>query len=221
MGESDPDDHRSPARVREVYDQIAPHFSKTRPHPWPETEAFLTAAPETDRGLDVGCGNGRNLAALAGRTDRAVGVDLSRELLGEARARLPDGTRCDLVLGNATALPLAQATVDLCLYVATLHHLPDRETRRGSLDELGRVLAPGGRALVSAWSTAHGRFDAAADATDGFDTTVDWTLPDGRTVPRFYHIYAPAEFEADLAASDLSVESTSVSSGNCYARVRG
>jgi len=69
---------------------------------------------------------------------------------------------------------------------------------------------------VSAWSTAHDRFDAE----DGFDTTVDWTLPGGETVPRFYHIYAPAEFEADVADSDLEPVDFEVSSGNCYATVR-
>ncbi|ERH11464.1 MAG: hypothetical protein J07HB67_00471, partial [halophilic archaeon J07HB67] len=53
----------------------------------------------------------------------------------------------------------------------------------------------------------------------GFDTTVDWTLPGGETVPRFYHVYDPAEFRADLRQSALTVVSTRVSSGNCYAVV--
>jgi ubiquinone/menaquinone biosynthesis C-methylase UbiE len=209
-------DHRSPTRVREVYDRIAAHFSKTRASPWPEVEAFLADVPPGDCGLDVGCGNGRHLAVLAGRTDRAVGVDASRELLDETRRRLDAAVT--LVQGDASRLPVAGRSVDVALYVATLHHLPDRERRRQSLDELARVLVSGGRALVTAWSTTHDRFEGA-DA--GFDTTVDWTLPGGETVPRFYHIYAPPEFRADLAASDLRVERTTVSSGNCYARVRG
>jgi hypothetical protein len=82
------------------------------------------------------------------------------------------------------------------------------------------VLAPERRALVSAWSTAHDRFDADADAQTGFDTTVDWTLPGGETVGRFYHIYAPSEFERDVAASGLELVSFELSSGNCYAVVR-
>ncbi|MFC6726055.1 SAM-dependent methyltransferase, partial [Halobium palmae] len=72
-----------------------------------------------------------------------------------------------------------------------------------------------GRAVVSAWSTEHDRFDA----TEGFDTTVDWTLPGGERVGRFYHIYDPAEFRADLDASALRAVETFVSSGNCYAVV--
>jgi len=98
---------------------------------------------------------------------------------------------------------------------STLHHLPSREARVRSLDELARVLAPGGTALVSAWSTAHDRFDRE----EGFDTTVDWTLPGGETVPRYYHIYSPAEFEIDLGESAPSVVDVDISSGNCYATV--
>jgi len=226
-GDSGPDrsadgrEHRSPGRVREVYDTIAEHFSKTRANPWAEVEAFLEDCPGGEWGLDVGCGNGRHLALLAERTDRATGVDASSALLGEARDRLPAGRNVDLCVGDAASLPVAAGAVDVGLYVATLHHLPDRGTRRASLDELARVLAPDGRALVSAWSTAHDRFDAPAGADRGFDTTVDWTLPGGETVPRFYHIYALPEFEADLAASALTVAEAFVSSGNCYARVRG
>jgi SAM-dependent methyltransferase len=104
---------------------------------------------------------------------------------------------------------------DLAVYVATLHHLSPRDARIGSLNELARVLAPDGVALVSAWSTAHDRFDR----DEGFDTTVDWTLPGGETVPRYYHIYSPAEFETDLGESALETRRTELSSGNCYAEV--
>jgi len=226
-GDGEPDrsddgrEHRSPGRVREVYDTIAEHFSQTRANPWPEVESFLADCPGGEWGLAVGCGNGRHLELVVERTDRAIGVDASPALLAEARDRLPAGRPVSLLVGDAAALPVAAGTVDVGLYVATLHHLPDRETRRASLDELARVLAPGGRALVSVWSTAHDRFDAPADADRGFDTTVDWTLPGGETVPRFYHIYALPEFDADLAASALATEESFVSSGNCYARVRG
>ena len=201
-------------QVRETYDTIGEHFAKTRANPWPEVVDFLEGT-SGEIGLDIGCGNGRHAALLAGHTPRVVGLDASRELLRVAR----EDTRPEIefLQGDAATLPLDEKTVDLAVYVATMHHLPDRATRRQSLDELARVLTVDGTALVSVWSTTHDKFDA----TEGFDTTVDWTLPGGETVPRFYHIYAPAEFEADLAASDLSVRDYYVSSGNCYAEVEG
>ncbi|MFB6207668.1 MAG: class I SAM-dependent methyltransferase [Haloglomus sp.] len=203
--------------VRDTYDRIAGHFSKTRAHPWPEIESFCADALAGTLGLDLGCGNGRHVPPLSETVERVLAVDVSRELLFEADERLAgagiDGAA--LVQADATALPLASSVVDVAVYVATLHHLPGRDRRRASLNELARVLAPEGRALVSAWSTAHDRFEA----DEGFDTTLDWTLPDGEVVDRFYHIYDPAEFETDLAASGLMAVDTFVSSGNCYAVV--
>jgi len=45
-------------------------------------------------------------------------------------------------------------------------------------------------------------------------------MPDGETVPRFYHIYALPEFEADLEAAGLTVDEAYLSSGNCFGEVR-
>lgn len=218
-------------RVRRVYDRIAEHFSATRAYPWTDVEEFLADRRGT-LGLDVGCGNGRHTELLAARVERAVGVDVSRGLLAEARTRAPAGdVDLDLLLGDAVALPVRSGTVDLALYVATIHHLPDRSSRIRSLNELARVLAPDGVGLVSAWSITHERFDHVdrepanhpeqwddEGHRTGLDTTVGWTLPDGTEVDRFYHVYDPEEFRADLAASDLAAEPFR-SKGNCYAIV--
>ena len=238
MGDESP----TRADVRETYDRIGSHFAKTREYGWPEVETFLAEALlSADRavGLDLGCGNARHAESLAERVDCVLGLDVSRSLLEAGRERASDrgfGPSFSPILGDATRLPIADDAVDLAVYVATIHHLPTRADRVVSLDELARVLAPDARALVSAWATAHDRFadrveahrDVDATAGDGdrrpatgFDTTVEWTLPGGETVDRFYHVYAPIEFEADLEASDLEVVETTVSSGNCYAQVAG
>jgi ubiquinone/menaquinone biosynthesis C-methylase UbiE len=207
--------------VRATYDRIAEGFAATREYAWPEVVEFVEAGRDgATTGLDVGCGNGRHSELLADHVARVVGIDASRELVVLARERARDrgwAGGFHPVVADAARLPVRDSRVDLAVYVATLHHLPTRELRVRSLRELGRVLAPGGRALVSAWSTEHDRFDGH---DTGFDTTVDWTLPDGETVGRFYHIYDPEEFDADLERAGLTVESSVVSSGNCYATVR-
>jgi tRNA (uracil-5-)-methyltransferase TRM9 len=218
--------------VHRTYDRIAEHFSQTREYAWPEVEEFL-ADRTAGVAVDVGCGNGRHTEVLAAHADRTVGVDASRGLLAEARDRAVErGFDASFAAGDAARLPLRDNVADLAVYVATIHHLRTRDGRVASLDELARVLAPGGVGLVSAWSTEHDRFESEAQRdtdsrgaagretpTDGFDTTVDWTLPGGETVPRFYHIYHPEEFRADLEKSGLAVEDAFVSSGNCYAVV--
>lgn len=222
-GDAAPSDRTDPAvgEVRRTYDRIAAHFAKTRAYPWPEVTAFLDRTGDpgpVPLGVDVGCGNGRHAEVLAERADRVVGVDVSRGLLQEARERARErdfAARFRPVQADAAALPVATGAVDLAVYVATLHHLRPRRRRLASLDELARVLGVDGRALVGVWSVSHDRFDAET----GFDTTVDWTLPGGERVPRFYHVYDQAEFETDLAASTLRVVESFVSSGNCYAVV--
>ncbi|WP_049970859.1 class I SAM-dependent methyltransferase [Haladaptatus cibarius] len=203
--------------VQATYDRIAAHFAKTREYAWPEVESFLDGRT-ADTALDLGCGNGRHAELLTAHAKRVVGADVSAGLLAEASARARErGFEADLVQCDAARIPLTENAIDLAVYVATLHHLPTRDARISSLDELARVLSPDGVALVSAWSTAHDKFDQE----DAFDTTVDWTLPGGETVPRFYHIYSPDEFREDVAESALVPENVSISSGNCYAVVRG
>jgi tRNA (uracil-5-)-methyltransferase TRM9 len=204
---------RSRAATRDRYDRIAAHFAETRSYPWPEVTDFLESAPRGAVGLDVGCGNGRHLPALAERVDVPIGLDVSTELLQIAGER--GDVDADLVAGDAATLPLADDAVAVAISIATLHHLPSRELRIRSLDEIARVLAADGRALVSAWSVADDRFEATA----GFDAQIPWELPDGETVDRFYHVYDSEEFEAELDASDLRVLESRISSGNCYATV--
>lgn len=200
--------------VQATYERIAAHFATTREDPWPEVESFCTGRT-AETALDIGCANGRHTELLTAHAPRVIGVDLSGELLGMARERVPEAA---LLLGDASSLPIVDDTVGLALYIATLHHLPDRRLRQQSLDELARVLEADGVGLVSVWSTTHDRFEVE-DAEVGFDAEIDWTLPDGETVPRFYHIYAPDEFDADLEASALSVHESFTSNGNCYAIV--
>ena len=213
-------EERAAESVQAVYDHIADHFASTRAYAWPEVESFVTAIADNeglDRALDIGCGNGRHTELLAEHGADAIGVDVSRGLLSAAATRQRDhGFAADLVQGDAATLPFADDTFGQIVYVATLHHLRPESTRRKSLAELGRVLGSGGLALISAWSTAHDRFDAET----AIDTTVEWTLPGGETVDRYYHIYDPDTFRAALNAVDtIDPLVVTVSSGNCYAIV--
>jgi len=203
--------------VRSTYERIGSHFAETRHTPWPEVDRFLRDR-SGDIGLDIGVGNGRHAELLAARVEQVIGVDLSRVLLETARSRSTAmGFELNLCLANAATLPLADASIDLGVFIATLHHLAPRARRIESLNELARVLTTEGTAFISVWSVSHDRFDS----DQGFDTTVDWTLPNGTIVARFYHIYEMGEFRADLAHSHLDVVESFESRGNCFAVVRG
>jgi SAM-dependent methyltransferase len=109
--------------------------------------------------VDVGCGDGSLVRALAARGARAVGVEVSEE----AVARAQDGENRYLV-GGAAALPLDDASMDACVLMRSLHHVP-REAMAAALEECARVLRPGGAAYV-AEPLYRGEFNALVALVD-------------------------------------------------------
>jgi ubiquinone/menaquinone biosynthesis C-methylase UbiE len=98
--------------------------------------------------LDVGCGTGAFLEAVvtAHPGVRALGIDLSAEMLGVARERLRDAAK--LQIGDAEHLPLTDGDVDLVVCVDSLHHYPHPQT---ALHEMARVTRPGGGLVLGEW----------------------------------------------------------------------
>ncbi|MGC4030670.1 MAG: metalloregulator ArsR/SmtB family transcription factor [Tepidisphaeraceae bacterium] len=95
--------------------------------------------------IDLGCGTGSTLAALAGHVKNAIGIDNSHEMLAAAAARLEGVQNVTLLPGNLTALPLADASADAALMILSLSYTPDAPA---ALAEARRVLKPGGRLLI-------------------------------------------------------------------------
>jgi ubiquinone/menaquinone biosynthesis C-methylase UbiE len=116
---------------------------------------ILAAAGITaeDHVLDLGCGIGNILIALAERVDFSrppVGVDVSPDLvrIGEreiAQAGLRD--RIQLQVSPATRLPFEDGSFDVVLTSHVLKHLDD-EALLASFREVARILRPGGRFLL-------------------------------------------------------------------------
>jgi SAM-dependent methyltransferase len=115
-------------------------------------EACGIAVPGIRRLLDFGCGSGRLLTGwwLDDPTRVLVGCDSSAALTDWARANLPTGIRIDRTSG-APPLPYAAAEFDFAFAVSVLTHLRYR-TQQILLQDLARVIEPGGTLLV----TAHG-----------------------------------------------------------------
>ncbi len=92
--------------------------------------------------LDLACGTGRHTAALRSRGYRTVGIDLSLSLL-RLRGELP------LTRGDMRALPYATCSFDWVLNFFTSfgYFEAERENFR-VLEEVTRVLAPGGRFII-------------------------------------------------------------------------
>ena len=100
------------------------------------------------RVLDIACGTGELLVALAGAYPQvhATGIDLSEPMLHVAAAK--PGTAGRLACADAHTLPFADGAFDRVYTVSALHYLPDPGL---ALREARRTLAPGGRLVVTDW----------------------------------------------------------------------
>jgi ubiquinone/menaquinone biosynthesis C-methylase UbiE len=104
---------------------------------------LLAPLDGSERALDSGCGAGALAFALAPLVESVVGVDLSADLVAAGRKLAP--SNCELILGDATALPFAYGSFDIAGCMRVLHHAHRPEL---IVSELARVTRPGGRILV-------------------------------------------------------------------------
>jgi ubiquinone/menaquinone biosynthesis C-methylase UbiE len=97
------------------------------------------------RTLEVAIGTGLNLSHYPSGV-HLTGVDLTPEMLALARRRSADlGMSVPLTEGDAQALPLADATFDTVICTYAMCSVPDE---RATLNEMWRVLKPGGRLIL-------------------------------------------------------------------------
>jgi ubiquinone/menaquinone biosynthesis C-methylase UbiE len=172
--------------------------------------------------LEIGCGTGYftlNLLAL-GVIDRATASDISPGMLTQLQtnaARL--GLTVETVAGDAERLPFADASFDLVMGHAVLHHLPDLDR---AFDEFLRVLRPGGtlvfmgepsrygdrlaripkrvaRAIAPLWRRAIGAGPARPADADGAPQASEHALESLVDI----HAFAPSELSGHAARAGL------------------
>ena len=101
--------------------------------------------------LDLGCGAGTDLliaAEMTGPAGRVIGVDMTATMLDRARASAAEMgvTNVELHESLIEALPLDDASVDVVISNGVIDLVPDKDA---VLDEIDRVLRPGGRLQVA------------------------------------------------------------------------
>jgi ubiquinone/menaquinone biosynthesis C-methylase UbiE len=110
------------------------------------------ALPVGGRWLDIGCGTGALTRTIleGAAPSRILGMDRSDGYATYARSRIPDG-RAAFVVGDAEALPVAQAMFDAAVSGLVLNFVPQPERM---VAEMARILRPGGTAALFVWDYA-------------------------------------------------------------------
>ena len=94
--------------------------------------------------LDLGCGNGRNMTY---ENMIFTGYDSSEEFIQICKSK-----GLDAVEGDMCNLPFETNSFDHIICIASFHHLITTERREKALEEMVRILKPGGKILLSVWS---------------------------------------------------------------------
>ena len=128
--------------VRDSFRDVAGRYSRSTFHTSPERlreVVDLTRPKPGDLALDVATGTGNTAFALAPYVRRVIGLDLTREMLNEARriAAERNIVNTDWVIGDAGRLPFPDETFDIYIVRAAPHHFMDID---GFLREANRVL---------------------------------------------------------------------------------
>ncbi len=146
----------------EYFDRIWEAAPGGTPERFERRLAFLLGAlPAGARVLDVGCGDGSFAGALAQRGVEVVGTDVSAVALARAQARVP---QVAFVACEEARLPFAARSFSVAWLGEVLEHVRDGI---GLLEEVARVLGPGGLLLASVpghpwWLRARLGLDARA-----------------------------------------------------------
>lgn len=103
------------------------------------------------RVVDIGSGAGTDLLLAArhvGSSGHAIGVDMTAEMRDRARAGARECglTHVEVLEGDATSLPLDDASVDVVISNGVLNLVPEKER---AFAEIARVLRPGGRLQIA------------------------------------------------------------------------
>lgn len=129
---------------------------------WPDHLAAAAQIQPGQRVLDVACGTGvaaRTIVERIGLSGSAVGLDVNEGMLAVAERKAPN---VEWRKGQAEALPFEDASFDA---VVSQFGLMFFEDRQAAIQEMYRVLRPGGRMAVAVWG--------ALDDTPGYAAMVD------------------------------------------------
>jgi ubiquinone/menaquinone biosynthesis C-methylase UbiE len=210
-------DRARAAAVQKAREEAAQSYFREHAGEWDKIRALHVAEKEVEAAMDealgpgpfsllvdLGTGTGRMLELFAPRASRALGLDLSHDMLTYARMKLERAglAHAQARHGDLYNVPLADGSADAVILHQVLHFLDDPA---GAIAEAARLLKPGGKLLVVDFAPHELEFlrEQSAHRRLGFsgDQLKRWLADAGVKVERQRDL-APS---ADVAPDKLTV----------------
>ena len=129
------------ATIADRYDLITAVLSYGQDARWKKKLVSLADVRPGERALDLAAGTGDIALAVAARGAKTIGLDITHRMLQLAAAKSRAAT---FITGDMISLPFASRSFDLVTTGYGLRNVPDLDA---AIDEVARVLKPGGRLL--------------------------------------------------------------------------
>jgi SAM-dependent methyltransferase len=161
-----------------------------------------------DRVVDLGCGVGRLTRVIAARAASVYAIDVSAEMLAQARKHNPELGNVEWIHGDGLTLqPIPDEAADAVVSHVVFQHIPDPQVTYGYVAEMGRVLRAGGWAAFQV-SNDPGIHRATQSVGPRLRAAVG-RAPRGQTEPQWVGSAVDME-ELRAAASGAGLELTRV-----------
>jgi tRNA (uracil-5-)-methyltransferase TRM9 len=173
-----------------TFDHIAAGWYNFRHHTIFKTELEALALRwKCGKLLNIGCGHGADFLPFKD-SFQLFGIDISSEMLKySGKFQRKHGFTAQLTQADMRLLPFPDASFDFALAVASIHHIECKSDRIKAVQELHRVLKPGGEAFITVWNAYQLRF-----LFKGRNIMIPWRNKD-EVVQRFYHLFSFREAE--------------------------
>ena len=169
--------------VKSVYQEIAEHFSDTRYCVWDMVSNFLKNKTPNELGLEIGCGNGKNL--MVNPNLKIIGIDNCSKLIDICLNK-----NLNVLEACCCSIPFDNNHFDFVMSIAVFHHLSTDERRILAVNEMVRVTKKKGKGLISLWSMENQENEKIKRKFKEGDNVVSWTRnKDQKIFNRYYYIF--------------------------------
>jgi SAM-dependent methyltransferase len=180
-------------QTKQTYELVALDFSRTRFSIWNSVKFFLNNIPKYFIGLEIGCGNGKNLDYCINNLNiNIIGCDLCKKFVDICKEK-----KLPVFQADMRNIGLKSQSFDFIISVAVLHHLPTLQLRIKAIKEMVRLGTRKCLFFISVWA-----FEQPPEAKRKFtlqDELIPWkSRIDNKTYFRYYHLYKINELLQEL-----------------------